>query len=262
MSADFLPLLSRGKHRKPRNGACLMEFASYLAGERWSDHPACTHPLLAELARQVNDFISDDARQALVEVVTDMIGLTGTDPRIDLRIALRAAQTALPIVAEERQRIMAIAVLTCERLAADLDGRHGAPLSRESSAALALAPDAAAWARRFTRSLSISPRAFRRQAAPAVVRYAVQGIARACVPDPDAVLHGLLVAAIEDCKSCTSAGEVVDELAELGQVAALDHRRDRAVLAGPRVAGVPDSAPLRVEPVGVLGGPGQLGEHR
>jgi len=28
-----------------------MEFASYLAGERWSDHPACTHPLLAVLAR-------------------------------------------------------------------------------------------------------------------------------------------------------------------------------------------------------------------
>ncbi len=28
-----------------------MELASYLAGERWSDHPACTHPLLAEAAR-------------------------------------------------------------------------------------------------------------------------------------------------------------------------------------------------------------------
>jgi hypothetical protein len=27
-----------------------MEFASYLAGERWSDRPACTRPLLAELA--------------------------------------------------------------------------------------------------------------------------------------------------------------------------------------------------------------------
>ena len=71
-----------------------MEYASYLAGEKWSDHPACTHPLLAELARQVNDFTSDDARQALVELVPDMIGLTGSDLRIDLRIALRAARTA------------------------------------------------------------------------------------------------------------------------------------------------------------------------
>ena len=44
---DLLPVLSRGKHRNPRKGACFMELASYLAGERWSDHPACTHPLLA-----------------------------------------------------------------------------------------------------------------------------------------------------------------------------------------------------------------------
>ena len=32
-----------------------MELASYLAGERWSAHPPCTHPLLAALARDVND---------------------------------------------------------------------------------------------------------------------------------------------------------------------------------------------------------------
>jgi hypothetical protein len=42
---DLLPILSPGKHRSPRTGACFMELASLLAGERWSDHPACTHPL-------------------------------------------------------------------------------------------------------------------------------------------------------------------------------------------------------------------------
>jgi hypothetical protein len=176
-----------------------MEYASYLAGERWSDHPACTHPLLAELARQVNDFISDERRQTLVELVPDVIGLTGSDLRIDARIALRAARTALPVVAEERQQMMATAVLTCERLLADLDGRPGAPLSQASTDALALAPGAATWARRFTHNISISHRAFRRQAAPAIVRYAVQGIAHACVADPDSLLHELLVGAIEDC---------------------------------------------------------------
>ena len=200
-STEFLPLLSQGKHRRPRNGACVMEYASYLAGERWSDHPGCTHPLLGELARQVNDFISDEARQALVELVPDMIGLTGADLRIDLRVALRAARTALPIVAEERQQIMAVAVLTCERLRADLDGCPGAPLSQESSDALALAPEAATWACRYTRNLSISQRAFRRQTAPTIVRYAVQGIARACIPNPDSLLHDQLVGAIEDCKT-------------------------------------------------------------
>lgn len=62
---DLLPLLARGRHRSPRRGACFMELASYLAGERWSDHPACTHPLLARLARDVNDLTSDDARPRL-----------------------------------------------------------------------------------------------------------------------------------------------------------------------------------------------------
>jgi hypothetical protein len=177
-----------------------MEYTSYLAGEKWSDHPACTHPLLGELARQVNDFISDEARQSLVELVPDMIGLTGADLRIDLRIALRAARTALPVVAEGRQQMMATAVLTCERLLADLDGCPGAPLSKESSDALALAPAAATWAHRYTRNLSTSQRVFRRRAAPTIVRYAVQGIARACIPSPDPLLHDLLSGAIEDCE--------------------------------------------------------------
>jgi hypothetical protein len=178
-----------------------MEFASFLAGEKWSDHPACTHPLLAELARQINDFISDAARQALAELAPEMIGLTGADPRIDLRVTLRAARTALPVVAEERQRVMAVAILTCERLTADLDGRSDTTLSPESDEVLALVPAAATWAGSHLRDLSISGRTFRRRAAPAVVRYAVQGIAHACTPDPDALLHDLLAGAIEDCKS-------------------------------------------------------------
>jgi hypothetical protein len=204
-STEFLPVLSRGRHRRPRNGACVMEYASFLAGVRWSDHPTCTHPLLGELARQVNDFISDDARQTLLELVPEMIGLTGSDLRIDLRIALRAARTALPNAAADCQRIMATAVLTCERLAAAVDDTPNPPLSRASREALALAPEAARWAQRYTRNLSISPRTFRRQTAPAIVRYAVQGIARACVPDPDSLLRELLVGAIEDCKGLTRA---------------------------------------------------------
>jgi hypothetical protein len=200
-STGFLPLLSRGKHRRPRKGACFMEFASYLAGERWGDHPACTHPLLAVLARHVNDYISDEARQALVGLVPDVIGLTGSDLRIDVRIALRAARTALPVVAEERQWAMATAVLTCERLMADLHSRPGTPMSQQSQDALAQVPGAATWAQRYTRNIAISRRAFRRQTAPAIVDYAVHGIAWACVPDPDPLLHDLLVGAIEDCRA-------------------------------------------------------------
>jgi hypothetical protein len=200
-SPEFLPALSPGKHRRPRQGACVMEYTSFLAGARWSDHPACTHPLVSELARQVNDFSSDDARQSLIELVPDLIGLTGAELQIDINVALRAARTALPVAAEECQRIMATAVLTCERLSAELAGAPGRPLSQDSSAALALAPEAARWAERYTRGLSISPKVFRRQTAPSIVRYAVRGIARACVPDPDTLLHDLLAGAIADCKA-------------------------------------------------------------
>ena len=205
---DALPILSRGKHRNPKHGACFMEFASYLAGERWTDHPHCTQPLLASLARQVNDHVSDDARQTLVELVPDVIGLTSSDPRADVVIALRAATTALPVVSEERQQVMALAVLNCERLLAHLEGRPSGELSPRSLAALDAAPAAAAWARRHGRDTRVSERVFRRQTAPAVVGCAVAGIARACAADPAQMLRDLLAGAIEDVRPyCTPETE-------------------------------------------------------
>src|SRR3954454_22273382 len=108
---QLMPILSPGRHRNSRHGACFMEFASYLAGERWSDHPSCTHPLLARLARLVNDYTSDAGRQRLVCLIPSVVGLTSDDVRVDLRIALRAALAALPVLAEERQRSMAMTVV-------------------------------------------------------------------------------------------------------------------------------------------------------
>jgi hypothetical protein len=196
---DLFPLLSPGKHRNPRTGACFMELASLLAGERWSDHPACTHPLLAALARHVNDHTSDAARQRLTELIPSVIGLTGEDLHIDARIALRSATMALPVVAAGRQRVMAVSVLTCERVLADLDGRAPGALEEQSRLALAEVPHAADWAYRFTSGVRPSNKGFRRQAAPTIVQDAVEGIAHACVPDPDGMLRGLLVQAIEVC---------------------------------------------------------------
>jgi hypothetical protein len=196
----LLPLLSRGKHRNPRKGACFMELASVLAGERWSDHPACTHPLLAAVARHVNDFTTDAGRPRLAGLIPSVIGLTADDLRIDARIALRSATMALPVVAADRQRVMAVAVLACERVLAELDGRPVGELRASSRSALARAPLAAAWAGRFiARGGGPSARRFRRQAAPTIVRVAAEGIAEACVPDPDAMLRDLLVQAIGEC---------------------------------------------------------------
>jgi hypothetical protein len=195
----LLPLLSRGKHRSPRKGACFMEFASLLAGERFSDHPACTHPLLAAVARHVNDHTSDAGRSQLADLIPSVVGLTGDDPHIDAGIALRSARMALPVVAAERQRVMAVSVLACERVLAALDGRPVGTLQEQSRSVLAQVPHAAQWADQFTSGAPASAKRFRRQAAPIIVRHAVAGMAQACVPDPDAMLRDLLVQAIEEC---------------------------------------------------------------
>ena len=198
----LVPTLSRGKHRSPRKGACFMEFASLLAGERWSDHPACTHPLLAAVARQVNDSTTDAGRARLVELIPSVIGLTGEDLHIDARIALGSARLALPVAAAERQRVLAVGVLSCERVLTELDRRPPGELEAASRSALAQVPHAAEWAARFTAAApksALSATRFRQQAAPAIVRAAVQGIAQACVPDPDGMLRELLIGAIDTC---------------------------------------------------------------
>ncbi len=226
---DLMPMLSRGKHRNPRRGGCFMELASFLAGERWSDHPACTHPLLAALARDVNDCTSDPGRQRLVELIPSVIGLTSDDLHVDARIALRCATTALPIVAASRQRSMAVAVLACGRVLGQLDGPGGAG-EEESRAALARAPHAARWADRFTHRVPISAKAFRKRGAPSIVHYAVDGIAQACAPEPDQVLFDLLRGTIDDCVAWVRPGVAGATVSPASWAAARD-------LTGPRGTG-------------------------
>ena len=206
---ELVPVLSRGNHRGPRQGACFMELASYLAGERWSDDPACTHPLLAALARDVNDYTSDAGRAQLAGLVPSVIGLAGEDLHIDARIALLCARTALPVVAAEQQQVMAVSVLACERVLAALDGRPDGWLDEQSRAVLAQVPLAARWARGFTRGKTASPEIFRRHSAPATVHAAVKGIAQACIPQPDQMLYDLLTGAIDECAA--SAGRATGQ---------------------------------------------------
>jgi hypothetical protein len=196
---ELLPILSRGKHRSARKGACFMEMASVLAGERWSDHPRCTHPLLAELARLVNDCTSDAGRQQLVELIPSVVGLTSDDVRTDARIALRAATTALPVAPADRQNALAVAVINADSVLAVLDGRPRGELLLQSRAALDAAPEARRWGWGFVRQTGITAKGFRRHAAPHIVRIAVLDIAESHVPDPDALLRTLLAAAIADC---------------------------------------------------------------
>jgi hypothetical protein len=198
---ELMPVLSRGKHRNPRRGACFMEMASFLAGERWSDHPACTHPLLADLARLVNDSVTDRLRPRLIPLIPSVIGLTSDDVHVDAAIALRAALVGLPIAAAPRQNVLATAVIACERVLAELDGRDRDSLSPQSRQVLDQVPEAAAWARSFSSGLRVSRRTFRAQSAPHILNIAVEGIALACAPDVEQRLVDLLAAAIADCQA-------------------------------------------------------------
>lgn len=200
----LVPVLSRGSHRSPRKGACFMEYASFIAGERWSDHPSCTHPLLAGVARDVNDHVSDAGRSRLVPLIPSVVGLNGDDPRVDVGIAARSAIVALPVAAEARQRALGAGLLAALQVLTDLDGRAPSTLDATSllddaDLALSYAPDAARWAQQYVTGAPIVPKTFVRRSAPHIVRVAVTGIAEACIPDPDARLCELLEAVIRDC---------------------------------------------------------------
>lgn len=206
---DLLPVLSRGKHRSPRAGACFMEFASYLAGERWSDRPACTHALLAEVARNVNDRISDAARPQLAVLVPQVIGLTTDDPRADTRIALHAALLALPVAGAQRQGALAVALRTAVHASAAVGDPLGYGLELKVRRALEAAPLAAAWADRFA-ARSGAPRhalavkRFRRHAAPEIVRLSARALETAGV-DSDRLLTRLLEVSVEQCRALADA---------------------------------------------------------
>jgi hypothetical protein len=194
---DLVPVLSAGRHRNPRKGACFMEMASFLAGERWSDHPSCTHPLLASMARLVNDSLGDTERPRLVTLIPDVVGLTGSDLDLDLLIATRAAAAAVPVAPAPRQNVLAVGLLTSQRLAATRPTVRSA-VEALCGDAFGAAPEAHAWAQRYARDVVVSERTYRRQTAPHTVAYAVEGIAVACTHDVADRLIRLLEQTVAD----------------------------------------------------------------
>ena len=197
---EMMPVLSRGKHRNPKKGACFMELASFLAGEPWSDHPSCTHSLLASLARDVNDHVGDHARSLLAPHIPEVIGLTGDDPRVDAWIAREAALAALPVTAAERQGVAAVGLLRCERMLNQLEGRERHHVDARTAAALDEVPHARDWARGFTALGWGSASSFAKRSAPAIVHSAVSGIAAAAIPNADELLVDLLERTVKLCR--------------------------------------------------------------
>lgn len=215
-SPQLMPVLGRGKHRTPKSGACFMEYASYLAGEKWSDHPSCTHPSLAALARLVNDCSTDAARAELVTLIPSVVGLLGDGRRTSLALVARSIAAAVPVASHGRQRALAAGALRCLPLIEDGDTRE------LISSALAQVPDSTRWATQFVQASGpLDPKLIDRMF-DAIIRTAVIGIAEACVADPDERMRTLLASAIEDA----STGARSDEVAVPAGA-----RRDRALSA-------------------------------
>jgi len=96
---DGLPVLGAGVHLAPEDGVCLMEYVSVLAGERFTDSPRCTQPMLALLARLVNDTVDVGFRSRLAPLAADLSVLGRADAVGSARLVLtvvRRARAAAP----------------------------------------------------------------------------------------------------------------------------------------------------------------------
>jgi hypothetical protein len=109
-------------HLTPEDGACLMETASVLAAEPFTDSPPGTDPALAALARAVNDAVGDRARRRLLPLAADLAA--ARPPRrsftpgliADVLGAARAVRSASP------NRLLTLRERRCRRRALRLAG--------------------------------------------------------------------------------------------------------------------------------------------
>ena len=66
--------LSQGKHSSPEEGVCVMELASMIAGEPFSDRPASVCPVIGSFLRAYNDSVSRTRRQDLYAYAARVVG--------------------------------------------------------------------------------------------------------------------------------------------------------------------------------------------
>ncbi|WP_174721874.1 hypothetical protein [Cryobacterium sp. TMT2-14] len=148
----------------------------------------------------VNDCTSDTARARLVPLIPSVIGLRGDNARVRLLIALRAATSALPVTSADHQRALAVGILNCARYLTEANGTIPDDVALRIRNSFDAAPATERWARDFIASMgSWSRSKFTDRTAETIIRVSVQGIAEACVPDPDGQLYDLLAGAIDDC---------------------------------------------------------------
>jgi hypothetical protein len=147
-----MPVLSRGKHRSPKKGACFMELAVVpRRGEPWSDHPSARIRCSRRWRATCNDHVDDYARTRLAPLIPEVIGLNGDDPRVGRldRPGGRPRGTAgdRPRSGRASRRS---GLLRCERMLNQLEGRSKHHVDPRTAARLDEVPQARDWARGFS----------------------------------------------------------------------------------------------------------------
>lgn len=195
---DAMPVLSRGRHRRPRHGACLMEYVSVLAGERFSDAPRCTDPTLAAVARSVNDYSSDESRQRLALLASDISVTAPADIAAQQAMARRCLLTAIRYAVGTRRQVLIVAVLGLERAAAGrTKGFSDEMVSLDTELALLGCDRELVAARRQVATLPVGLRQYHRRGVATAVEMAIATIADEA-RNPDDVLYDLLVDCVSD----------------------------------------------------------------
>jgi hypothetical protein len=144
--------LAAGGHDGPEHGACVMEAVAYVAGEDWSDHPACASPVLGAFLRAWNDALDTDTRQWLKPYIPRIVGTAG-DKAADERRAWMATDWLVRVCApaflelaglpDDAERFRSLPELTST--AAAVKAQPTIEGGRKKAAAAWAAAGAAAW---------------------------------------------------------------------------------------------------------------------
>jgi hypothetical protein len=73
-------VLRKGRHDSPDRGACVIELASMLAGERFSDRPKSVCPVIAGFLRGYNDLLPDGDEEELYAYAARVVGTAAPAP--------------------------------------------------------------------------------------------------------------------------------------------------------------------------------------
>lgn len=93
--------LDRGRHASHAAGMCVVELASVLGGEPFSDHPRRVCPVIAAFLRTYNDRVGELWRQELIPYAARIVD-TVTDSESERK---RAALCVAWVAERQRQRL-------------------------------------------------------------------------------------------------------------------------------------------------------------